>query len=165
MGRQRLSEVLGLGEGSVRTLLSFLRSRNLLVIDKVGVRLNERGIRELEATGLKTASVNARELSVGECDVAVRVRGAARRVKDGLRQRDAAVMAGADGATTLVFRGGRLLMPPKTDIESSCPELAKEVRAAFELEEGDAIVIGSARSRRAAEDGAIAAAVDLIEGE
>lgn len=164
IGRQRLSEALGLGEGSVRTLLSLLRSRNLVVVDEGGVRLSAKGLRELEAAGLESASVNARELSVGECDVAVRVRGVANLVRDGLRQRDEAVMAGAEGATTLILRGGRLVMPPKTDIDTSCPELAREVRAAFELREGDAIVIGSARSRRAAEDGALAAAVDLIDG-
>jgi len=164
MGRQRLGEALGLGEGSVRTLVSLLRSRGLIRADERGMRLTSRGLRELEAAGLESSPVSARGLSVSECDVAVRVRGAAGRVRDGLRQRDEAVMAGAEGATTLVVRGGRLLMPPETDIDSSSPELAGQVRRAFQLMEGDAIVIGSARSRRAAEDGALAAAVDLMEG-
>jgi hypothetical protein len=109
------------------------------------------------------ATVNARGLVVGDFDVAVLVRGRAERVKDGLRQRDEAVKAGAAGATTLVFRGGRLLMPPETDLDTGYPQLARQVRAAFELREGDVIVIGSAGDLRAAEDGALAAAVDLLD--
>jgi hypothetical protein len=95
--------------------------------------------------------------------VAVLVRGKAKNVKDGLRQRDEAVKAGAAGATTLVFRNGRILMPPETDMDSSYPQLARQIRAAFELREGDVIVIGSAGDLRAAEDGALAASVDLLD--
>ena len=161
LGRQRLTGVLGLGEGSVRTIVNFLTARGLVRTDEAGMRLTAKGEREVEAAGFSMATVNARGLVVGECDVAVLVRGKAELVRDGLRQRDEAVKAGAAGATTLVFRNGRLLMPPETDMDTGYPQLARQVRAAFELREGDVIVIGSAGDLRAAEDGAMAAAVDL----
>ena len=164
IGRQRLTGILGLGEGSVRTIVNFLTARGLVRADESGMRLTAKGAREVEAAGFSLATVNARGLCVGECDVAVLVRGRAELVRDGLRQRDEAVKAGAAGATTLVFRGGRLLMPPETDLDSSYPQLARQVRAAFELREGDVIVIGSAGDLRAAEDGALAAVVELITG-
>jgi hypothetical protein len=162
IGRQRLSNILGLGEGSARTIVNFLVERGLVRADEAGMRLTAKGEREVLAAGFSMATVNARGLCVGECDVAVLVRGRADRVKDGLRQRDEAVKAGAAGATTLVFRGGRMLMPPETDMDTGYPQLARQVRAAFELREGDVIVIGSAGDLRAAEDGALAAAVDLL---
>lgn len=164
LGRQRLSERLGLGEGSARTLVRALVSWGLVRTDARGMRLTARGRRELQRAHLGLAAVRARGICVGERSVAVHVRGAASRVRDGLRQRDEAVMAGADGATTLVLRGGRLIMPPETDIDSSCPELSRQLRAAFDLRDGDAIIIGSARVSRRAEDGALAAAIDLMGG-
>jgi hypothetical protein len=54
-------------------------------------------------------------------------------------------------------------MPPETDLDAAYPELARQVRAAFGLKEGDVVVIGSAGDLRAAEDGALAAAVDLLD--
>ncbi len=164
LGRQRLSERLGLGEGSARTLVGVLVSKGLVRADERGMRLTARGRRELESADLDIAAVQAHGVCVSERSVAVLVRGAAARVRDGLRQRDEAVMAGADGATTLVFRRGRLIMPPETDIDSSHPELSRELKELFNLREGDAIVIGSARGSREAEDGALAAAVDLMGG-
>jgi len=163
IGRQRLSNILGLGEGSARTIVNFLVERGLVRADEAGMRLTAKGAREVESAGFSMATVNARGLVVGEFDVAVLVRGRAGLVRDGLRQRDEAVKAGAAGATTLVFRGGRLLMPPETDMDTGYPQLARQVRAAFELREGDVIVIGSAGDLRAAEDGALAAAVDLLD--
>jgi hypothetical protein len=163
IGRQRLTALLGLGEGSVRTIIGILVSEGLVKADESGMRLTAGGRRRVEAAGLAVATVNARGLCVGECDVAVLVRGRASGVRDGLRQRDEAVKAGAAGATTLVFRRGRLLMPPETDMDKSYPQLSRQVRAAFPLNEEDVIVIGSAPDLRAAEDGAFAAAVELIE--
>ena len=163
IGRQRLTGLLGLGEGSVRTIVNFLVGRDLVRADESGMMLTAKGRREVESAGFSMATVNARGLCVGECDVAVLVRGKAKNVKDGLRQRDEAVKAGAAGATTLVFRNGRILMPPETDMDASYPQLARQIRAAFELREGDVIVIGSAGDLRAAEDGALAASVDLLD--
>jgi hypothetical protein len=163
IGRQRLSALLGIGEGSVRTIIGILVSEGLVEADEAGMRLTAEGRRRIEAAGLAVATVNARGLCVGQCDVAVLVRGKASRVRDGLSQRDCAVKAGAAGATTLVFRRGRILMPPETDLDAEYPQLSRQVRAAFALEEGDVVVIGSAPDVRAAEDGAFSAAVDLME--
>ena len=163
IGRQRLTALLGLGEGSVRTIIAFLATEGLVKADVDGMRLTPEGTQRVEGAGFAVATVNARGLCVGECDVAVIVRGRSSRVRDGLRQRDDAVKAGAAGATTLVFHKGRLLMPPETDMDKSYPQLARQVRAAFPLNEEDVIVIGSAPDVRAAEDGAMAAAVDLMD--
>jgi len=164
IGRQRLTSILGLGEGSVRTVVNFLVDRGLVRADLSGMRLTAKGRRQVDGAGFLMATVNARGLCVGECDVAVLVRGRAKAVRDGLRQRDEAVKAGAAGATTLMFRGGRILMPPETDLDASYPQLARQIRAAFGLREDDVVVIGSAGDLRAAEDGAFAAAVDLLDG-
>ena len=163
MGRQRLTAILGLGEGSVRTIIGRLVSDGLVRADESGMRLTPEGSRRVEEAKIAVATVNARGLCVGECDVAVLVRGKSSRVRDGLRQRDDAVRAGAAGATTLVFRRGRIFMPPSTDIDAEYPQISRQVRAAFQLGEDDVIVIGSAVDVRAAEDGAFAAAVELIE--
>ena len=163
MGRQRLTNSLGLGEGSVRTIIGILSEKGLVKADEAGMRLSSAGDKAVQEAGFSVATVNARGLCVGECDVAVLVRGRFGGVRDGLRQRDEAVKAGAAGATTLVYRKGRLFMPPETDLDAGYPMLSRQIRAAFGLHEGDVVIIGSAGELHAAEDGALAAAVDLME--
>jgi hypothetical protein len=71
-------------------------------------------------------------------------------------------MAGADGATTLVVRNGRLIVPPDYIIDEKDPALAALLRSTFNIREGDAIIIGTASTVSKAEDGALAAAFDLL---
>lgn len=84
------------------------------------------------------------------------------KIKMGVEQRDSAIMAGAEGATTLVVIDGKLIVPPDYVIDEHDPNLAKLLHEKFNLREGDAIIIGTASTVSKAEDGALAAAFDLL---
>ncbi len=84
-------------------------------------------------------------------------------VKYGLEQRDAAVAAGARGATTLIFTKSGLIMPGTgEDIKKAGSSITTSL-SALSLKEGDVIVIGSADERLKAALGAKAAALELLK--
>jgi altronate dehydratase len=103
--------------------------------------------------------VDAGDLTVGKFDVATVVSGAAGKVKNGVEQRDEAIKAGADGATALVFKNGRLQFP---DGSMKVPEkVAKRLVEILHPKTGDVVVIGTGKDAAKAEAGARAAAQTL----
>ncbi len=161
IGRKRLAEKLGIGEGSVRTILKKLKREGLIRGSHGGHTLTRAGERRLGKPP-ELLPIDAGPLTVGRCNVATVVRGAAGRVRNGIEQRDEAIKVGADGATVLVFRRGRLQFPDGfADIEK---KLSESLIRAFALRDGDVVIIGTAGKLRKAEEGARAAARSLMEG-
>jgi predicted transcriptional regulator len=165
IGRGMLAKKLGLGEGSARTVVKILKSGELIKTSKKGCELTKKGqalIKELQRHIIKIHEIEAGKLAVGKYAVAVLVRGAGNRVRHGVEQRDAAIMVGAAGATTIVCRGGKLRAPTiSEDIEQDYPQLAKKLLSILAPRNNDVIVIGSADEETAAERGAEAAAYAL----
>ena len=66
-------------------------------------------------------------------------------IKSGVEQRDAAIKIGAKGATTLLFKQNKFVMPSNTNYDSlqKEPKIAKLLISTLNSEEGDAIIIGS----------------------
>ncbi len=96
----------------------------------------------------------------------VLVKGCGERVHSGMEQRDAAIQIGRNGATTIVVRKGRFIMPgfeKGVDIDKQYPHDAGKIRRLLDPEEGDALIIGSEESSQAAEEAAWVAASTLFE--
>ena len=70
-------------------------------------------------------------------------------VKSGIEQRDAAVKVGASGATTLLFKDNKFLIP-KTNYDAlkGDEELAKQLIQNLQPHEEDVIIIGTDDSSR-----------------
>jgi len=169
VGRIKLSKTLRLGEGATRTLVKHLRNEGIIEISKSGIILSAFG-RELFSILMSKiggeTEVPESSLTVGSFNVAVLIRDAADVVTYGLEQRDAAIKAGASGATTLVFGHNRLAMPGISedvfrDIESIHDMLISNLKP----KENDVIIIGSADDRLTAEFGAKAAVLELLKSK
>jgi len=167
VGRGKLAEELKIGEGATRTLIERLKSAHLISVSKKGCSLTEKGKKiwnEFESIFPQKNNLEKNELALADCNVAVQIRGGGDRVRTGVEQRDAAVIAGAKGAATLVFKGKKLVMPNVSeDVSQDFPIVFRQVKALLRLKENDAIVIGSADTWSRAEYGALAAAWTLIE--
>jgi len=167
VGRIKLSRILGLGEGTTRTLIKHLQKENLVEISRSGIELSEFGKRLFST--LRTEISEAIEippspLTVGDSNIAVLVRNAGSAVKYGLEQRDAAMMTGAYGATTLIFSKKRLTMPNLAeDIFKDIPLIHNALVSKLNPKENDVIIIGSAEDKRRAELGAKMAAFELLK--
>jgi hypothetical protein len=168
VGRMKLSKDLQLGEGETRTLVKHLKNEGLIDISKPGISLSAGGRRllsRLRALVSEQIDVPSTPLTVGPFNVAVRVTGMKDSVKFGLEQRDAAVMAGAKGATTLVFTKNKLTMPDtEQDVSKTEPSILSSL-AKLNFNEGDVLIIGSADEKISAELGAKTAALELLKSK
>jgi len=162
VGRKELSRRLGLGEGSVRTLLNKLRSNDLVTITKEGCKLSATGLEIYNWLNEKISpiyEIELREIWGHRFSVGVVVKNGERLVKRGIEQRDAAIKFGAAGAMTLIFKDGKLLMPEITNLSEEFPDFASKVIDNFLLREGDVLIIAGADSFYDACYGALAAAL------
>jgi len=165
IGRMKLSRDLHLGEGEARTLVKHLKSEGLIEVSKSGVALSTAGRRllsRLRAFMSEQVDVASTPLTVGHFNAAVRVRGVSDLVRYGLEQRDAALLAGARGATTLIFNKNTLVIAGTREDASKRDLSLLATLSKLDLKEGDIVIIGSADDRISAELGAKTAALELL---
>ena len=166
VGRGKLSEELKIGEGATRTLIERFKAAHFVSVSKKGCFLTEKGKKlwsEFESVFPQKISLEKNELVLTECNIAVLVKDCGDNVRKGVEQRDAAMMAGAKGATTLVFRNKKLVMPNMSDdVNHDFPIAFRQITSILKLKENDVVVIGSADTLNKAEYGAWAAAWTLI---
>jgi predicted transcriptional regulator len=166
IGRSKLAENLKVGEGAVRTIINRLKDADLVATSKAGCTLTSEGLRlwrEYKSIFKKKIEIGKNELTLANHSFAILIKDRGRKVKSGVEQRDAAVMAGAKGATTIMFKEGRLKIPTVSDdVAKDFPNAANQIVRLLEPEENDVIIIGSADSLGKAEYGTLAAAWTVL---
>lgn len=168
VGRGLLAKKLNIGEGATRTLIERLKEDKIISVSKAGCTHTEKGKelwKEINKILPSKTKLEKSKLALSACNVAVLVKGKTNKIKLGMEQRDAAFLAGAMGATTLLMKRGKLTMPGENmDIkEKADPDTYKKIIDSLKPREGDVIIIGSAATYDKAEYGAIAAAWTLID--
>ncbi|MEM4980818.1 MAG: DUF4443 domain-containing protein [Candidatus Bathyarchaeia archaeon] len=166
IGRGKISERLGLGEGAVRTMLKKLSKNGIITISRNGCSLTPKGKKvwtSIEEIMPKIIEIGRNELTLAPKSVAILVKGCADKVKSGIEQRDAAVFSGAKGAVTIISKNNKLIIPSVSmNLEKDYPLAFKDIVYSIKPGEGDVIIISSGDSLREAEYGALAAAWTLI---
>ena len=166
MGRLKLSKDLHLGEGETRTLIKHLKNEGLIGLSRSGISISAAGrklLSSLRSLLSEQIEIPSTPLAVGPFNVAVRVAGMKGYVKYGLEQRDAAITAGARGATTLVVTKKGLAMPGTGEEVSESDSSIIATLSKQSLNEDDVIIIGSANEKIKAELGVKAAALELLK--
>lgn len=168
VGRSKLAQELGVGEGVGRTVIGRLREAHLIATSKAGCQLTEKGLmlfNNYQST-LRKAAVAKNELTFTDYNFAILVRNRGHKVKSGIEQRDATVMAGAKGATTMLFRKGRLIFPSfGREVAKDSRKASNDTVALLKPEENDVLIIVSAENMRKAEYAALAAAWTLLNDD
>ena len=162
VGRKKLSSMLGIGEGSTRTILSIIQDQGLVTIGKSGIVLTAKGVEFKKSIHMDVANVAISDLTIGDKDCAIRVSKMARNIRYGCEERDAAIRSGATGATTLVYSNGKLIFPGSdypvdSDVES-------KIRSGFNLKNDDVVIIGTGSTQESAEMGAVIAGLTIMGG-
>jgi predicted transcriptional regulator len=167
VGRVKLSRALGLGEGMIRTLIKHLINEGLIETSRTGIVLTKSGKKlSLDLKSRISESIEAPQssLTVGPLNIAILVKNAADTIKGGIEQRDAAIKVGALGATTLVFKHGKLSMPLENqDAFKDIPTIREGLISGLNTQENDVIIIGTANDKSTAELGAIAATLETLK--
>ena len=166
VSRAKLSRELGLGEGSIKTLIKHLKANSIINTTRAGCYLTSKG-KKLSVNLLSAIPsevyIPTNSITVGNHNYAILLRGYAFAVASGVEQRDAVIKFGGQGATTLLFKEGRFVMP-RTDYDclNEEPDMRNLLLSKLKPQEDDAIIIGSASDKITAELGAKSAALFTI---
>ncbi|MEM1723533.1 MAG: DUF4443 domain-containing protein [Candidatus Jordarchaeales archaeon] len=162
-GRYALKDFLGLGDAAARTLLRRLHRLGLVKpAGRKGHILTERG-RSI-AESLKRYLAEFKELprsflSIDKCDYGFRLRGLSHIISNGVKERDLAVSSGGKGATTIIVKDGRFIVPSVMELTGKEEDF---LRRFFDPEEGDVILIVSAKDRSTALRAGLNVVAELI---
>jgi hypothetical protein len=148
ISRDILSKELGLGDGSIRTLMRHLQMNNMIKATNTGTRMTNRGealLSELLLSIPAEMSLPKCSIALGKFNYVVLLKRHSHPIKSGIEQRDAAIKIGAKGATTLLFKQNKFVMPSNTNYDTlqKEPQISKLLIKMLNPEEGDAIIIGS----------------------
>ncbi len=162
LGRKKLAELVGVGEGSMRRILEKFRDWNFVSIKQTGISITKAGLVFLDQLPIRLIDVNLGQSVMGDFSQGVIVYGVSSKIVNGMQQRDAGIKAGAEGCTTIVIRDGKLMIPPDWNMDEQTPELAYKIRKESGITEDDAIIVGSGNSKIVAIEAALNAAFELI---
>ena len=156
-GRKDLAHELGLGEGTVRTILNVLKSKKLLDSTKKGHFLSKKGNEMLNYI-LEFISI-PKSISINNIypefkKVGIVAKGISN-LKGLYKLRDTAVKNGAEGAMILRYHGKLYTL------ESEIEHDFKELENSLELHNNDVVVIAFSNDSRHSEIGALAITAEL----
>ncbi len=162
MGRKRLAEEVGVGEGSMRRIIDTLKEWDFINIKQTGITITKAGLSFLEQIPMRPVDIHIEESVEGEYQQGVLVLGGVDKVVNGMEQRDAGIKVGAEGCTTIVIRDGNLMIPPDWNLDEKDPEIACRIRKDIGLTENDALIIGGSDTKTSAIEAAVTAALAMF---
>ena len=166
ISRTILVHELGLGEGSIKTLVKHLKMNGLVETSKGGMWMSDKGLKLYSKfSDVVTSEINIPECSfnVGKYNHVVLLKNKASEIGQGIEQRDAAIKMGANGATTLLYEDGKFYMPGKNqDFVKTDKSVQQTMIEKLHPENKDVIIIGSAENKRIAEFAAKNAALITV---
>ncbi len=158
LGRKKLVQLLGIGEGSARTILKKLKSEKLVSSSKQGHSLTQKGRKKINSYLKKFSQPKEIKSKIVEGEkVALVLYNSINKIDKGLEERDLAVKSGANGALLLKYPH----TVPNFNLRDF-PDLLNEIKK-FNLKKGDVMVISFGDSLVSAENGALAIALHLTQ--
>ena len=156
ISRIELSKILGLGEGTIRSILNILKKNNLLESNNKGHYLSEKGRNIIKKI---KDNINLKEITLNDPypnkkKIALHLKSPDKLIKSYIL-RDDAMKNGADGA--LVFNFDKKLELYGSDYDRDFSDM----EGMFDLGKDDLVIAAYADSYRLAEHGALAAAIEL----
>jgi hypothetical protein len=161
IGRKQLASELKLGEGTIRTMIRRLLDEKMIIVGRPGISLSKSGVDFLDSvrTVLLWKPLSSTDITVDTVNWVTLVRGASEKVRFGVEQRDTALIHGATGATTIVYKKEIWEIPGiDEEVDDYILDTLKELNPC----EKDVAIIGSSGDNFTAAIGAIAAALDLL---
>jgi len=166
ISREKLSSLLGLGGGAVRSLLTRLNLNHLISITYRGIRLRGIGIevsKKLKETISGPFEVELEYLNVDVYNVVFIIKGIAKEKFRPLEVRDLVVRFGGTGATLCTYREDKIEVPFVTDdlIKQSPHDYYRLKKLG--LDEGNLILVISAPSLVSAKVSGAAAIATILQ--
>lgn len=145
ISRKDLADAIGVGEGSLRTIISSLKDWDLITISRSGIAISDVGKKFYKSLKINLVDVPQSSYVVGAYQRGILIPGASNKITNGVAQRDIAIITGADGASIFVMKDGDLRMPPSWDMGVRDPEFVRSVLSTVDMQDDDVLVISGAR--------------------
>jgi len=162
IGRKRLAEEVGVGEGSMRRIIDTLKEWDYILIKQTGITITKNGMAFLDQLPMKPVDIFIEDSVKGEFQQGVLVRGVSSKIRNGMEQRDAGIKVGAEGCTTIVYRDGALCVPPDWNLDIEKPDIASKIRNELNMNQDDVLIIGGGNTQVSAIEAAISAALETF---
>jgi len=160
IGRKILSKRIGISEGSMRSMLDYLKEKNFIMPTKNGHILTSNG-NEMIDKFLKFCSfpfkISLPDMTDKKC-VSIILKNASKKIKNGITERDIAVKEGCDGAFIFVYENNEFKFPNVNISVHDFPasyEVLNDLARKNEIKEGDVLVVCFADDYITAEKGVI----------
>lgn len=155
VSRASFCEQLHMGEGAVKTMIMHLKEEAMVDSTKSGTFLTHKG-KNFAKTILDIVPseciIKKCQIAPGKYNHAVILKGYGFATKTGMEQRDYAIMYGATGATTLLYKDGHFAFPHENiDCLRNDPKTRNALAVNLQPENGDMIIIASANDPFVAE--------------
>ncbi len=166
VGRKRLSSLMGIGEGSVRSLIRRLKEIGLIDVDREGCSLTEKGKEAVKKIRKVMSGLTELKLRmVDSATYAILLRGLEGKINV-LKMRDEAVRAGGEGAVILVQLEGTLMFPETMEpLMKYHSEDERILRDSLRPSNGDIIIIGLGKTVRESKVAAISVALSALQAQ
>ena len=167
IGRNKLAKQLDVGEGAIRTIINRLKDAGLIETSKEGCNLTSKGLnvwKQFEEHFPKRVEIGKTELTKADYNYAFLVKNSGHKIKSGIEQRDAAIVAGATRAVIIVSKQGHLTIESvSNNLEKEFPEAANQIHKTMQPKNNDVIIVVGAAARQKAKHGAFAASWALLD--
>jgi len=167
IGRNKLAKKLDVGEGAIRTIINRLKEAGLIETSKEGCNLTSKGFnvwKQFVEHFPKRVEIGKNELTKADYNYAFLVKNSGHKIKSGIEQRDAAIVAGATRAVVIVSKQGHLTIESvSNNLEQEFPEAARQLLKGMKPENNDVIIIVGAAAPQKAKHGAFAASWALLD--
>ena len=167
IGRNKLAMKLEVGEGTIRTIINRLKEAGLITTSKEGCTLTSKGLgiwKKFAEYFPERAEIGKTELTNAEHNYAFLIKNSGHKVKSGIEQRDAAIMAGAKHAVIIVSKERHLTIDGvSNNLEKEFPAAAKQILQTIHPEDNDVIIIVGGEIPNKAKQGAFAASWSLLD--
>ena len=160
--REKLAKLLGLGEGTIKTILKILKDKKLVISTKRGHFLSKRGklyVRKVKKNLIWIPKWKKHLKPIEKTEKSICIVFNPKKNFKVYELRDLVVKAGADGALIFKVEKNKLLMPPDKKERKEYKELKKEFPT---LREGSLLVI-SFSSKNKAENGSLNIGINTCE--
>ncbi len=156
VSRSKLSKVLTLGEGTIRSILNILQEKDLLDSNNKGHYLSAKGntIVKKIRNNINMKKIDLLNIFPTKKKIAIHIKNPDR-IDKSYVLRDKAVKNGADGALILNYNKRLRLC------DSDSEEDFSEIENKFDLEKNDLVIVTYADSYKLAEHGALAVVIGL----
>lgn len=156
ISRDLLCRELNLGEGSIKTLVKHLMMQNMIETSNAGTKMSDKGKKffaDLHSSIPAECKIPKCSIALGEFNYAILLKKLGSAINIGIEQRDAAIKVGGIGATTLLFRKGKFMMPTANiDSLRKEPQIHRLLIEELNPKDGDVVIIASSdKDRRIAE--------------